>query len=509
MNENDPRFVRDLNFQPREKWAGHWRRGRLYPLYNVVENNGSFFVSQSGKTKAEPYVVYNETTGEFSANEGWKLKQLSADSRISAQGGGGGGGVTPEQVQEMIAGKQDVISDLATIRSGAAAGASAYKKPNGGIPKSDLSSAVKASLDNADLVDTKQETIVDLASIRIGASAGATAYQKPSTGIPASDLASGVIPDVSGKQDTLVSGTNIKTVNGESILGSGNITAGDPNAVKYVAQTLTDAQKTQARTNIGAAAASALSALETAIAAKYSKPSGGIPETDLASAVQSAISLARTSIQSLADYYSKTEVDALLDAVGSEQYVDVTTLPTASASTLGKIYLVGPDANGFYDRYYTSYDGSTYSWVAAGNTEINLANYATKDELSQLQQEVHNLSGKYYGVFTSANDLPEGDANGYAFVGEEAPFAIYNFDGTEWADTGAVAQAIYGEPGVGLQTVTSLQDGTVVLTLSNGDTVTIDLNHNHPQYLKYVMLESESDMPANPDSTTLYMWPEE
>lgn len=248
-------------------------------------------------------------------------------------------------------------------------GSGTYSKPSGGIPISDLVSGVQTSLGKAD-----------------------SAYQKPFGGIPASDIASGVIPDVSGKQDTLVSGTNIKTVNGESILGSGNITAGDTNAVQYVAQTLTDAQKTQARTNIGAAAASALSALETAIAAKYSKPSGGIPETDLASAVQSALALARTSIQSLADYYSKTEVDALLDAVGSEQYVDVTTLPTASASTLGKIYLVGPDANGFYDRYYTSYDGSTYSWVPAGNTEINLANYATKEEVSQLQQKVGDLS---------------------------------------------------------------------------------------------------------------------
>ena len=32
------------------------------------------------------------------------------------------------------------------------------------------------------------------------------------------------LPDISGKQDTLVSGTNIKTINNESILGSGNIT---------------------------------------------------------------------------------------------------------------------------------------------------------------------------------------------------------------------------------------------------------------------------------------------
>lgn len=32
--------------------------------------------------------------------------------------------------------------------------------------------------------------------------------------------------NMSLKQDTLVSGTNIKTVNGESILGSGNVQAG-------------------------------------------------------------------------------------------------------------------------------------------------------------------------------------------------------------------------------------------------------------------------------------------
>lgn len=211
------------------------------------------------------------------------------------------------------------------------------------------------------LLAAKQDTISDLSAIRSGAAAGATAYQKPQTGIPASDLASGVIPTVP---------TDI---------------------VKYSSQSLTDAQQAQARTNIGAAAASALTALETAIAAKYTKPSSGIPETDLASGVQSALALARTSIQSLADYYDKTQIDSLLAAVSSEQYVDVTTLPTASASTLGKIYLVGP-TNGVYDRYYTSYDGTTYSWVGVGTTEINLANYATKAELNQLSQKLDTIT---------------------------------------------------------------------------------------------------------------------
>lgn len=50
--------------------------------------------------------------------------------------------------------------------------AAKYTKPSGGIPKSDLASAVRTSLGKAD-----------------------SAYQKPSGGIPASDLAAGVIPD--------------------------------------------------------------------------------------------------------------------------------------------------------------------------------------------------------------------------------------------------------------------------------------------------------------------------
>ena len=49
-----------------------------------------------------------------------------------------------------ISGKQDVITDLSTIRSGAAAGATAYQKPSTGIPKSDLATDVQTSLNKAD-----------------------------------------------------------------------------------------------------------------------------------------------------------------------------------------------------------------------------------------------------------------------------------------------------------------------------------------------------------------------
>ena len=46
-----------------------------------------------------------------------------------------------------------------------------------------------------------------------------------------------VVTDVSGKQDTLVSGTNIKTINNESLLGSGNITIQGGGGGSYTAGT--------------------------------------------------------------------------------------------------------------------------------------------------------------------------------------------------------------------------------------------------------------------------------
>ena len=57
---------------------------------------------------------------------------------------------TKAQLDTLLDAKQDVINDLATIRSGASAGATAYQKPSGGIPKSDLSTGVQSSLNKAD-----------------------------------------------------------------------------------------------------------------------------------------------------------------------------------------------------------------------------------------------------------------------------------------------------------------------------------------------------------------------
>ena len=79
--------VRVISTTPRERWEGHWQRGRRYPLYSVVENNGSKFMSLTGNMKEEPYVLYDSGTQTFSANDGWVIKEMSADSRLTAIGG--------------------------------------------------------------------------------------------------------------------------------------------------------------------------------------------------------------------------------------------------------------------------------------------------------------------------------------------------------------------------------------------------------------------------------------
>lgn len=134
-------------------------------------------------------------------------------------------------------------------------------------------------------------------------------------------------------------------------------------------------------------------------------------------------------------------------------------------------------------------------------------------EISQLEAEVHQLAGKFYGVFADDSDLPDdADAVGYAFVGTTNPFAVWNFDGTNWSDSGTEVTGITGEPGVGFQSIytPSPYDGTMIIVLSDGNTITVDLNHDHLAYPKYHLCADESEYTGitTKDSTTLYLIPE-
>lgn len=79
-----------------------------------------------------------------------------------------------------------------------------YVKPSAGIPLTDLASGVQTSLGKADSALQAETDPVFTAS-------------------PAHDITSANIATWNGKQDALVSGQNIKTLNNQSLLGSTNI----------------------------------------------------------------------------------------------------------------------------------------------------------------------------------------------------------------------------------------------------------------------------------------------
>ena len=173
---------------------------------------------------------------------------------------------------------------------------------------------------------------------------------------------------ITSKQDKLVSGVTIKTINGVPILGEGDIVvegggggSSDANVqavdtdeddvddvdtvtyVKYVAQSLTDEQKAQARANIGALEQESLASVaksgsyndlsdtpsipaevtEQTVAqwgftkneGTYTKPTAGIPKSDLSAEVQTSLGKADTALQSYTEQYKGTVTGVKVNGV--------------------------------------------------------------------------------------------------------------------------------------------------------------------------------------------------
>lgn len=188
-------------------------------------------------------------------------------------------GITPDmsdyydkgQVDNKLSTKQDVISDIDNIRRNALKGATALQQSNvdGELSLGSRNPVQNATVTEAvsqiseivglmynviggleETVANKQDTIADLTTIRDGAAKGATALQSSDVDSEVSETSTnpiqnkavaGVFSEILGqldvafsivderfnsKQDKLVSGENIKTINGEPIVGEGNIEIG-------------------------------------------------------------------------------------------------------------------------------------------------------------------------------------------------------------------------------------------------------------------------------------------
>lgn len=164
----------------------------------------------------------------------------------------------------------------------------------------------------------------------------------------AHSITQSMIDGWNGKQAALVSGTNIKTVNGNSLLGSGDITiegggtsgGGDENVIETVKVNNT-ALTPDANKAVNITVPTSLSGLtddathrvvtdteKTTWNGKYTKPSGGIPKTDLATSVQTSLGKADTALQSHQDISGKANTADLAAVATSGSYNDLTNKPT-------------------------------------------------------------------------------------------------------------------------------------------------------------------------------------
>lgn len=127
-------------------------------------------------------------------------------------------------IEQQIAGKMDSVTLAKVATSGSYDDLT--NKPT--IPAEQVNADWNATSGRAQILNkpTIPSAVTESTVSGWGFTKNTGTYTKPSTGIPKIDLASAVqtsLEKADNAQPTLVSGENIKTINGESILGSGNI----------------------------------------------------------------------------------------------------------------------------------------------------------------------------------------------------------------------------------------------------------------------------------------------
>lgn len=116
----------------------------------------------------------------------------------------------------------------------------------------------------------------------------------------------------------------------------------------------------------------------------------------------------------------KSYVDSAIKGVSQFKYEVVSSLATASASTMGTIYLVSNSGSGSnsYDEYITVQNGSTYSWERFGTTDLDLTNYTTKSHTHNVTYTPAGTVSKLTFSGTSVTSgTPSGTTSVYSITG--------------------------------------------------------------------------------------------
>ena len=287
----------------------------------------------------------------------------------------------------------------ATIPSGGTAGQVLSKTSSSeyAVEWSDLPESVtdyndisnKPKINGETLIGNKSASDLGLATSSQGAKAD-SAYQLPANGIPSTDMDSSVQASL-GKADTA-----IQDVSGKADKVSG-ATAGDFAGLDANGN-LTDSGKKATDFATAAQGAKADSA--------YQKPSGGIPASDLSSAVQTSLGKADAAAPQ-ATTYTKTEVNNLLVPANTTIQV-VTELPASgSANTIYRV----PGTNSYTDY---GWDGTQFVPLATYTNGIDNVPTANSNNLvksggiwesSQLAVDVLGKISCKYGLTIGSSTI--------------------------------------------------------------------------------------------------------
>lgn len=250
-------------------------------------------------------------------------------------------------------------------------------------------------------------------------------------------LVQGLQDLLSGKQEALVSGENIKTINGESILGSGNIESA---SAYYLQGTINLTSTPPTATITSGSYAEAIEAYNAgspiyiameesneivnvyplAIVANGFLAFSGlgddsfivivVPSTNSPEVVKAGIvhpedisQFITNSVNNLVNYYTKTEtytkteVAQLIANTLAGSFVSVNVLPpTPTADNLGKIYLVPSDVpgeNNIKNEFIVEERNGSYYWEQIGSTALSLDEYATTEDLEEAINNVPFAEG--------------------------------------------------------------------------------------------------------------------
>lgn len=222
--------------------------------------------------------------GEVVAKIPSKTSDLTNDSGFLTQHQNISGKADKTYVDTELAKKQGTITDLDTIRSGAAKGATALQSFTEADPTvpSFVKSITQAMI-NA--WSGKQDAISDLATIRSGAAAGATALQSftesdPTVPAHVKSITEANITSWNGKQNVISDLAAIRSNAANGNTAYGYFSGGKlPYSSLSGTPTIPAAVTEQTVSGWGF----------TKNTGTYSKPSGGIPKSDLSSDVQATL----------------------------------------------------------------------------------------------------------------------------------------------------------------------------------------------------------------------------